>query len=132
MTVPKRFGVLRFVGTLLKVVAWILLVLFILGAIAAVLFGGQLIDQLQTLGAVGALALPTNLSGIALGVSMLFLGIIYFLVLYVVGERLLLTVAVEENTRLTAALLLRLHQEGQTVGRVASYATSYPSEPFEG
>ena len=40
MTVPKRFGVLRFFGTLLKVIAWIVLVVSILLAIGAVVAGG--------------------------------------------------------------------------------------------
>ena len=37
MTVPKRFDVLRFMGTLLKVFAWISLILSILSAIGIVL-----------------------------------------------------------------------------------------------
>ena len=39
MTVPKRFGIIRFFGTLLKVIAWIALVFSVLGAIGAVVFG---------------------------------------------------------------------------------------------
>jgi hypothetical protein len=37
MTVPKRFDVLRFMGSLFKVFAWISLILTILSAIAIVL-----------------------------------------------------------------------------------------------
>ncbi len=37
MTVPKRFDVLRFLGGLLKVLAWISLILSILSAIGVVL-----------------------------------------------------------------------------------------------
>ena len=41
MTVPKRFGVLRFFGTLMKVIAWIILVLSVLLAIFAVIAGSS-------------------------------------------------------------------------------------------
>jgi len=115
MTVPKRFGVLRFFGTLLKVIAWIVLILAILSAIGVALagstlfntFGSQLGSQAQNLSALGAGG------GILAGIFVVILGLVYFLILYVVGESLHLQLAVEENTRLTAALLLRMHQEGQ-------------------
>ena len=35
MTVPKRFGVLRFIGALLKVLAWIILIVSVLGGVGA-------------------------------------------------------------------------------------------------
>jgi len=114
MTVPKRFGVLRFFGTLLKVIAWIFLILSILSAIAVGLSGSllstfspTLADVIATYGAAGPIA------GILAGVLAVMFGLIYFLILYVSGELLHLYLAVEENTRLTAALLLRMHQEGQ-------------------
>ncbi len=130
MTVPKRFGVLRFIGTLLKILAWILLVLFILAAVAAVVLGTAetlalanpaIVDIVATLGAAG---------DIAVAISTLITGLILFLVLYAAGERIHLQLAVEENTRLTAALLLRMHQESQVAPPV-DYAPGYASEPFE-
>jgi hypothetical protein len=115
MTVPKRFGVLRFFGTLLKVIAWIVLILGILSAIGAALasstllstLGPNLGSQAQGLSQLGAGG------GILAGILLVIVSLIYFLVLYVSGEVLHLYLAVEENTRLTAALLLRMHQEGQ-------------------
>jgi hypothetical protein len=114
MTVPKRFGVLRFFGTLLKVIAWIVLVVSVLVAIGAVVFsssdlvtgllGQSLPPGTETLAAGG---------GIVVGIMLLIGGLLYFLVFYVAGESIHLQLAVEENTRLTAALLLRMHQEGQ-------------------
>ena len=131
MTVPKRFGVLRFFGTLLKVIAWIVLVVSILLAIGAVVAGGSLIDTLS--GAMGdSAALLGAGGGIIAGLFILIMGLIYFLVLYVSGESIHLQLAVEENTRLTAALLLRMHQEGQ--GEVsAPYGAGggFVNEPYD-
>lgn len=133
MTVPKRFGVLRFFGTLLKVIAWIVLIVSILIAIAAAVAGGTLVNSIPQVAAQPGLAgmLGTG-GGILIGISFLIGGLIYFLILYVSGERLHLQLAVEENTRLTAALLLRMHQEGQ--GDTASpYGAGggFVNEPYD-
>lgn len=136
MSVPKRFGVLRVMGTLLKVLAWIFLILAILGAIGlgltamngdllVNLLGGAIpADVLSTLGPAG---------GIVAGVVVLIAGLLYFLIIYAAGESLHLQLALEENTRLTAALLLRMHQEShQSDPRAASYTGSgFASDPFE-
>ena len=74
MSVPKRFGVLRLVGTLLKVIAWIVLIFSILGAIGLVLVGNsgielpleQFIDPALTGSAQGIIA------GIAYKIQCLF------------------------------------------------------------
>jgi hypothetical protein len=131
MTVPKRFGVLRFFGTLLKVIAWIVLILSILTAIAAALAGGTLVDTVApTLG--DSAAIVSAGGGILFGIFILIVGLIYFLILYVAGENIHLQLAVEENTRLTAALLLRMHQEGQGDGG-APYGAGggFVSEPYD-
>ena len=133
MTVPKRFGVLRFFGTLLKVIAWIILVLSVLSAIGAALAGGTLVGFIP--GANDSPALASALqtgSGILVGLAVLILGLLYFLILYVTGESLHLNLAVEENTRLTAALLLRMHQEGQG-DAAAPYGAGggFVNEPYD-
>lgn len=131
MTVPKRFGVLRFFGNLLKVIAWIVLVLSILFAIGAVVAGGSLVNLVGD--AVGDnAALLGSGGGIIAGLFILILGLVYFLVLYVSGESLHLQLAIEENTRLTAALLLRMHQEGQSEA-AAPYGAGggFVSEPYD-
>ncbi|MEZ4673594.1 MAG: hypothetical protein R2932_05030 [Caldilineaceae bacterium] len=85
MSVPKRFGVLRLVGTLLKVIAWIVLIILILGAIVLVLVGNS------------GIALPAGLipydtsamgqvEGIVIGLGLLVIGLIYFLVFYAAGK----------------------------------------------
>lgn len=133
MSVPKRFGVLRLVGTLLKVIAWIVLILSILGAIGLGLVGSNL--QLQ----LPVTALPIDpaqmgpLGGILAGIGLLLFGLIYFLLLYASGESIHLQLAVEENTRLTAALLLRMHQDTQQepAARSGYSSPGFASDPFE-
>jgi hypothetical protein len=136
MTVPKRFGVLRFFGTLLKVIAWIFLVIAVLFAIGAVIAGStnSISEVLNNAGidypfltAFGGI-----IGAIVAGIFVLLFGLIYFLVFYVAGEVLHLNLAVEENTRLTAALLLRMHQDGQT-DTATAYGTGggFITEPYE-
>src|SRR3954471_24489440 len=104
MTVPKRFGVLRFFGTLMKVIAWIILILSVLGAISVALFSGALLSNLApTLGEQAQTIASLGLGGgILAGIFVMIFGLVYFLIFYVVGESLHLQLAVEENTRLTA------------------------------
>jgi hypothetical protein len=134
MTVPRRFAVLRFFGTLLKVIAWIVLVVSVLGAVAAVLAGAspQVANILSGFMPADGAALMGAGGGIVLAIMLLIGGLLYFLVLYVAGESLHLQLAVEENTRLTAALLLRMHQEGQT-DATPNYGAGggFINEPYE-
>jgi len=133
MTVPKRFGVLRFFGTLMKVIAWIVLVLSVLGAIGAVIAGSSTAVTNLLTQFLPADAFASTGGGIVIGIMVLLYGILNFLILYVVGESLHLSLAMEENTRLTAALLLRMHQESQPA-EPASYGqagSGFVNEPFE-
>ncbi|MEZ4862328.1 MAG: hypothetical protein R3C14_13515 [Caldilineaceae bacterium] len=132
MSVPKRFGVLRLVGTLMKVVAWIVLIVAILLAIGLGL-SGSMLPQLLGDNMPPQLAPFTQAgAGIMAGIVLLIAGFIYFLLLYAAGEGLHLQLAVEENTRLTAALLLRMHQESHQPEPRAGYgASGFASDPFE-
>jgi len=82
----------------------------------------------NTAAAGQVLASPAG--GIVAGIAILLFGLIYFLALYATGESVHMQLAVEENTRLTAALLLRMHQESQQETR-PSYASGFSNEPFE-
>lgn len=133
MTVPKRFGVLRFFGSLLKVLAWIVLILSIIGAIGMAIAGtmgsAMMAELLGTVPGGDTMAVG---GGILAGIFFLIAGLFYFLALYVAGESLHMQLAVEENTRLTAALLLRMHQDGQAdVDPAGPYATGGFNEPYE-
>ena len=132
MTVPKRFGVLRLVGMLLKVFAWIILVLSVIFAIAIGLAGPTLnLGDATNVVSPQFAGLIAN-GGIFAGIIGLILGLIYFLMLYAVGESLQLQVAMEENTRLTAALLLRMHQDSQ-IEPEPDYGTGgFATEPTYG
>ena len=136
MTVLKRFGVLRFIAVVLKVIAWIFLVVAILAGIAAAL--SQFTGFIQTPNAIdipiiGSFfnILGASAAGIIFGVAATLSGILTFILWYASAELISLYLAVEENTRLTAALLLRMHQESQPDTR-AGYTSPYASEPFEG
>lgn len=136
MSVPKRFGVLRVLGTLLKVIAWIVLIVSILGAIGLGLTsmsGDMLTSALSTTVPPETLAAFAGAGGILIGIAFLIGGIIYFLLLYAAGESLHLQLALEENTRLTAALLLRMHQESHQPDARSTYSggSGFASDPFE-
>ena len=117
MTVPRRFGILRFVGNLLKVLAWIVLILSILAAVGIVVAGpqiwGQVLTQMQPGTKTVVEPFLNQFGGIASAILLILVSLLYFFSLYVTGETMLMHLAVEENTRLTAALLLRMHQETQ-------------------
>ena len=131
MTVPKRFDILRFFSGLLKVLAWINLVIAILSAIGIALAGGQMGPFLQLAGEQFApmASMMAGIGGIVLAVFVLLGGLFYFVLLYALGEMISLQIAVEENTRLTAALLLKMHQDSQVDTRAASYPGAFTNEP---
>lgn len=106
----KRFRALRIIGTIFKVLAWIVLILGILSAVGVLITGvlggvrlgggfGEREGAFQGLVAGG-------LGGLGAAIGILLLTLLYFLSLYATGEAIYLALAVEENTR-EAALLLR-------------------------
>lgn len=135
MAVPKRFGVLRWVGNLLKVLAWIILVASIVLSVLAAL--ASMIPQVQSF--TDQLIQFTDAAGQPVGVGssngwvdaivVILSGLLAWLMLTALAESMLVRVAVEENTRLTAALLLRMHQDSQ-VEAEATYGTSYTGEGY--
>jgi hypothetical protein len=127
MTVPKRFEILRFFSGLLKVLAWINLVLAILSAIGIALAGGQ-VESLLGEQFLALTPLVAGFGGIVVSIFVLLGGLFYFVFLYALGELIALQVAVEENTRLTAALLLKMHQDNQVDTR-ATYPGAFANEP---
>ncbi|MBN1259722.1 MAG: hypothetical protein JXB35_03490 [Anaerolineae bacterium] len=117
----KRYGVLRFIATLWKILAWIVLVLGILGAIASLIggiAGGLDARTMRDLGIPGFVS--GTLIGVMVFVVALVGAVLQFLVLYAAGEVVSVFLAIEENTRATRALLER---------RSPSQATYPPPQP---
>jgi len=114
MNVPQRFGVLRLIGTLLKVMAWIVLVSSILLALTAGLAGPIASQFLGDVGLQSDLLPLGSAGGLVIGVLLMIVGIVFFLSLYAAGENVFLWLAIEENTRMSAALLLRAAEKEST------------------
>jgi hypothetical protein len=131
MAVPKRFAVLRFFGNLMKVVAWIFLVLAIVSSIGAGI-AGSLFGSAVAANFPFVAELMNSAGGIVAGLVVLFFGLFYFLLLYVIGEAIQMQLAMEENTRLTAALLLKMHQDSQVEEPPSYTPGGFASEPFDG
>lgn len=119
----KRFRVLRIIGTIWKVLAWVALIVGVLASIGILLtsiLGGGMMEQFgleygQTPGASLAFSLVGGVIGF---VVLLVITILYFLLLYAVGELIYLLLAIEENTRLAAQWI-----------QARSAAPVYPAAP---
>lgn len=108
----KRFRVLRTMGTIWKVLAWIELVVGVLvsvGLLVAGISAGAALTR-----NIPASTVPFwsygNTAGFVGFVAALIATIIYFLLLYGVGELLYLLLSIEENTRQTSRQTDRLVQ----------------------
>jgi hypothetical protein len=101
----KKYRILRIVATIWKVLAWIVLVLSVLG--------GCLTFALGVMG--GAAASRNDALGLGLGGGLIgggitaliaiFFGVLYFVSLYAFAELVDVMIALEENTRATAEQL---------------------------
>ncbi len=97
----NKFRMLRIVSTILKILAWLVLVLGVLGGCATLVLG--LAGGSSARGEFGPLA--GLLSGAVGGVVLILFALLYFLFIYAYGELISLLIALEENTRLTAERL---------------------------
>lgn len=112
--VEKKFGALRFVSGLFKVLAWIFLILGILGAIGALIVsiiaaGSSAGSSASGLGSILAGGIVT---GILAFIGLIIFALIQFVVLMAVSEIYQIFVAVEYNTRETAYLMRGEQQPG--------------------
>lgn len=122
----RRFTALRIVATLWKILAWVVLILGILGAIGMLIGSiagggivGQLLSQYGVQGQVPGGAVVGIVGGVIVFLVALITTIFYFLILYAFGELVSLFLAIEENTRLTA----------QWVAARAAPAYAPPAQP---
>jgi ABC-type Fe3+ transport system permease subunit len=117
----KRYNALRIFGTFFKVlgiIAGVLTILALLATCALAFLGGAAIEQLgrefgQGLDAVGILG--SALGGLVVAVGLVIYGGGLAITLYALGEGAYLMIAIEENTRKTAALLERQASNTQPV-----------------
>lgn len=112
----KRFTALRVIGTVLKILAWISLILGLLGAVGSLIFGFSLSSQEGLLG----LDLGGPLAAIAMFIVALIVAVVYFMILYAAGESIYLFLSIEENTRRMAYLMQQQY---------APHQPAYPSPP---
>jgi hypothetical protein len=130
MTVPSRFGVLRLIANLLKILAWVTLILAILGALGVGLLGAVVRQGLADEALLTFLLLIGDGAGLILALGLGFSGLMTFLGLYAGAESILVQLAIEENSRMTAALLLRLEERENpsTPPGSSPYETYYGNE----
>ena len=102
----RRYGALRFIGTIYKLLGIIVLLLTVLGALGAcagVLVGGAAFRDTAT---QSGLPILGSLVG---GIIVAFIGLLYGgaigLTLFAAGDFISLLLALEENTRSTATML---------------------------
>jgi protein-S-isoprenylcysteine O-methyltransferase Ste14 len=86
----SRYGLVRAIAFVLKLLAWLFLILGVVGAIFTVV---------TLTGAQGASRMPQLIGGFGLLAGTLA-GIVWFVLFYAFGSILSLLVQIEENTRL--------------------------------
>ena len=103
----KKFKILRIVAFVWKIIAWVILVISVLGGCGCLVMGLAMGDQLARtarefgVASMTGTALSGAVAGIALGVS----GILTFIPIYAFAEIIDVMLALEENTRATAEQL---------------------------
>lgn len=107
----KRFGVLRFIGTVFKILGVIVAVLTIIGAVAMCVISVAGTAFLQTMQEGMGMIVNGAVAGIIAAVFALLAGAINAMWLYGLGEGIFLALAVEENTRKTSFLMQQYSTE---------------------
>lgn len=94
MNVPRKYGLLRVIAIVLKVLAWLVLVAGIVGLVVTLSAVGGLTanaPQLRSAVTAGAFVVP-------------IVAVVWFVQLFAFGSILTLLIDVEENTRALAAM----------------------------
>jgi len=124
----KRFMALRIFGTMLKVLAWIALILGLLLSVVALVLGLTSSSALNLIN----LQQSGRLLGIAAFFLILFLSVVLFLKLYAAAEFLYLLLAVEENTRRAAYLAQQQFLATQAMQPSEPASSDYAGAPAAG
>jgi hypothetical protein len=121
----RQFTALRVVGTIMKVLGWLWLIVGVLAAIGVLIFGFALTDQFGLPG----LDVGGPVAGIGGFVAALLAGIINFLLFYATGEAVYLFLCIEENTRRTAYYMQQGAAPPQSEFSEAPYPDSIYAPP---
>ena len=101
----KKFGALRAIGTILKILGIIEMILSFVGMVTIIVISSVMGNILS----IGDFVVDLGSSGILLGVGIgllfFFITVIGAITTYGVGELMFLMIAVEENTRATVLVL---------------------------
>ena len=128
----RRFKILRLVGTISKIKAWVILILGLLASVGSLLvsiFGGEVLRRVIPPEQIpGGPRLYGVAGGLIVFVVSLVISAVYFLLCYAVGEAIHLFLAIEENTRLTAQLL-QMHPASQAPPVPAIFPSPPPPPP---
>jgi hypothetical protein len=116
----KKFTALRVIGTVFKILAWISLLVGIVGAVLALVASITMSGQENLLG----LDLGGPLAGIAAFIAITIAAILNFLALYAIAEAIYLALAIEENTRRTAYVVQQQYLQ-------SGYAPPPPGPSYE-
>lgn len=101
----KRYRALRFISVFYKIIGWIMLVVAVLGSVAACLMGvlgGSLFNEYSS--QIG-LQFEGVIAGLITGFALLVFGLVSSLALIAIGEAIHLAIDIEENTRAAARFL---------------------------
>lgn len=120
----KKFKILRIIGTVWKILAWIVLIVGVLVALGSLLmsiFGGSMLGWVLSQfgvaeqGATGAYGIVGGIvGGFILSLVLAILALIEFLMLYAIGDLIYLFLDIEANTRLTAQWVAQLAPQAYT------------------
>ena len=119
VVVKRKFGSLRFIGSLMKVFAWISIVLGVLGMVSTVLgaltnavtvnvFQPQAVESLSRMGLRGPVVNVLVLT--LLGFGGVLLGIVAYLLFMAAGDQIHVLIDTEHNSRAMVELMTRLVQ----------------------
>jgi len=103
----NKFGVLRLIGNIFKILAVILFLLTVVGSLMMCLLfvGGGAASTSSSSSA--DLGVSFAVLGIFYGIFLFISGTVYSLILYAMGEGIFVFLGIEENTRATSLLLRR-------------------------
>ncbi len=93
----KKFTMLRIISVIMKIVAWVVAAMTIIGFFGMLISGAALMQYGSRYG-VGSPGLGA-LGGVALAFYILIIGIIWFISLLAGAEFIMVILAIEENTR---------------------------------